>query len=57
MAASMVAGMLVMVFAFWMYSIAAVLHRARSVVLEREKRNAWAQQIAAQEALVGRSGG
>jgi heme exporter protein C len=49
MAAAMVTGMLVMVFAFWMYSIAAVLHRARSVVLEREKRNAWAQQAAARE--------
>src|SRR5215831_6024042 len=49
MAASMVAGMLVMVFAFWMYSIAAVLHRARSIVLEREQRNAWAQQAVAQE--------
>ncbi|HTT11780.1 MAG TPA: heme ABC transporter permease CcmC [Burkholderiaceae bacterium] len=49
MAAPMVTGMLVMVFAFWMYSIAAILHRARSVVLERERRSAWAQQAAAHE--------
>jgi heme exporter protein C len=43
----MVTGMLLMVFAFWMYAIAAVLHRARSVVLEREQRNAWAQETVA----------
>jgi heme exporter protein C len=47
MAMIMVTGMLVMVFAFWMYAIAAVLHRARSVVLEREQRNAWAQEVIA----------
>jgi heme exporter protein C len=45
----MVTGMLVMVFAFWSYAIAAVLHRVRSVVLEREQRNAWAQETTAQE--------
>jgi len=45
MAGIMVAAMLVMVFAFWMYAIAAVLHRVRSVVLEREQRNEWAQAI------------
>ena len=49
MAGIMVAGMLVMVFAFWMYAIAAVLHRARSIVLEREQRNAWAQETVARE--------
>jgi heme exporter protein C len=49
MAAIMVVGMLVMVFAFWMYAIAAVLHRVRSVVLERERRNTWVQQLLAQE--------
>jgi hypothetical protein len=32
-----------------MYAIAAVLHRARSIVLEREQRNAWAQEAIAQE--------
>jgi len=45
MAGIMVAAMLVMVFAFWMYAIAAVLHRVRSVVLEREQRNEWAQAV------------
>jgi heme exporter protein C len=45
MAGVMLTGMLIMVFAFWMYAIAAILHRARSVVLERERRNAWAQDV------------
>jgi heme exporter protein C len=49
MATIMVTGMLVMVFAFWMYAIAAVLHRARSVVLEREQRNAWTHEVVARE--------
>ena len=48
-AAVMVTGMLVMVFAFWMYSIAAILHRARSILLEREQRSAWTQQAIARE--------
>lgn len=43
MASTMLTAMLLMVFAFWAYAIAAILHRARSVVLEREQRNAWAQ--------------
>lgn len=47
MAGIMITGMLVMVFAFWMYALAAVLHRARSVVLEREQRNAWAMDVVA----------
>lgn len=50
MAGIMLTGMLVMVFAFWMYSIAAILHRARSVVLERERRNAWAHELIARQA-------
>ncbi len=41
MATTMLAGMLVMVFAFWMYCIAAVLYRVRTIMLERERRNAW----------------
>jgi heme exporter protein C len=49
MAGIMVTGMLVMVFAFWMYSIAVILQRARCVVLEREKANAWAQAVVAQQ--------
>jgi heme exporter protein C len=47
MAGIMITGMLVMVFAFWMYAIAAVMHRARSIVLERELRNAWVIDVVA----------
>jgi heme exporter protein C len=41
MAATMLAGMLVMSLAFWMYSIAVVLYRVRTIMLERERRAAW----------------
>jgi len=41
MAEIMLIGMLVMVFAFWMYAIAAVLARLRSIILERERRAQW----------------
>lgn len=41
MAATMLAGMLVMALAFWMYSIAAGLTRVRSIILERERNSAW----------------
>ena len=41
MAEIMLAGMLVMVFAFWMYAIAAVLARLRSIIVERERRAQW----------------
>ncbi len=41
MAATMLTGMLVMVFAFWAYAIAAVLMRVRIVILERERNSAW----------------
>jgi heme exporter protein C len=46
MAATMLEAMLVMTLAFWMYSIAASLARARAILLEREKRSGWAQQVA-----------
>ncbi|MFN3565100.1 MAG: heme ABC transporter permease CcmC [Burkholderiaceae bacterium] len=46
MAAPMLAGMLLMVFAFWMYSIAAILVRVRAILLERERRAAWVQELA-----------
>src|SRR4051812_20931170 len=36
MAATMLTGMLVMVFAFWAYSIAAAMVRVRCIILERE---------------------
>ena len=45
MAATMLEAMVVMVFAFWMYSIAASLARARAILLEREKRSSWAQAV------------
>jgi heme exporter protein C len=44
MAAIMLQAMLIMVFAFWAYCIAASLSRARVILLERERRSAWAQQ-------------
>ncbi|GIL05909.1 heme ABC transporter permease [Betaproteobacteria bacterium PRO7] len=49
MAATMLTGMLLMVFAFWMYAIAAVLVRVRAILLERERRAAWVQELAARE--------
>jgi heme exporter protein C len=41
MAAAMLAGMLLMALAAWMYSIAAALHRVRSIILERERGADW----------------
>ena len=41
MATVMLVGMLLMVFSFWAYSIAAALHRVRSIILEREKDADW----------------
>ena len=45
MAATMLAGMLVMAFAFWMYSIAAALSRVRAIMLEREAHMQWTQDL------------
>ncbi len=42
MAATMFAGMIVMALAFWFYSIAAALLRARCIMLEREHAAEWA---------------
>ena len=36
MAATMLAGMLLMALAFWLYSIAIALFRVRCLILERE---------------------
>jgi heme exporter protein C len=48
MAAIMFAGMILMAFSFWMYSIAACLSRVRSVILERERHAGWvAQEVGA----------
>ena len=45
MAATMLAGMLIMAFAFWMYSIAASLMRVRAVILERERNADWVKTL------------
>ena len=44
MATTMLTAMLVMIFGFWFYGIAAVLLRARCIMLERERRSEWAMQ-------------
>lgn len=49
MAKTMLWGMLVMAIAFWMYTIAVVMARVRSVILERERHTEWvAEYIGAQ---------
>ena len=45
MASIMLTGMLVMVFAFWAYSIAAALMRVRCEILERERGAAWVRDL------------
>ena len=45
MASVMLAGMLVMTLAFWMYCIAAVLARVRIIILERERHTRWARAV------------
>jgi heme exporter protein C len=47
MATTMLWGMLIMALAFWMYSIAAVLHRVRSIILARERRAEWTRELLA----------
>jgi heme exporter protein C len=47
MAAIMFTGMIVMVFAFWAYSVAVSLARVRAIILERERHAAWAQTLGA----------
>jgi heme exporter protein C len=46
MATVMLLGMLIMSFAAWFYAIAVVLHRARSIMLERESGAAWVGALA-----------
>jgi heme exporter protein C len=46
MAKTMLAGMLLMALACWMYSIAVALARARCIMLEREKNAAWVTELA-----------
>ena len=44
MAGTMVTAMLVMMFGFWMYSIAVTLVRMRCVIVERERQPSWGKQ-------------
>lgn len=44
MATIMLTGMLVMVFAFWMYSVAVILARVRIYIAEREHNSMWPRE-------------
>ncbi len=46
MAETMLWAMFVMAMAFWMYTIAVVLARVRSEILERERNTAWVAELA-----------
>ena len=46
MAKTMLAGMLLMALAFWMYSIAVMLMRLRCIILERERNSDWVKELA-----------
>jgi heme exporter protein C len=46
MAAIMLTAMLLMVFAAWFYAIAVAMVRVRAIILERERRTAWAGALA-----------
>jgi heme exporter protein C len=50
MAATMLVGMLLMALAFWAYTIAVVLRRARCIVLERERHTDWVRQQMGEQA-------
>jgi heme exporter protein C len=43
---AMLEGMLLMVFAFWTYSIGAALTRVRAIILDRERRTHWVRALA-----------
>ncbi len=45
MASIMLAGLLLMVAAFWVYAIAAALQRVRAIILEREKDADWVARL------------
>ncbi|MBL0011229.1 MAG: heme ABC transporter permease [Nitrosomonas sp.] len=51
MASTMLTGMLIMVFASWMYSIAVILKRTRIIILERESHTAWVAELQKKGAL------
>jgi heme exporter protein C len=56
MAGIMLAGMLVMALAAWMYSIAVALWRVRALILERERHTEWVGEVLQIEAA-GAGGG
>jgi heme exporter protein C len=45
MATTMLTGMLLMSLAAWMYSIAAALHRVRSIIVQRERHTRWVRKL------------
>ena len=45
MATTMLMGMLIMVLASWMYSIAVILKRTRVIILERESHTVWVAEL------------
>ncbi len=45
MATTMLWGMLIMALAFWAYTIAVALMRARNIMLEREANNEWIKEL------------
>ncbi len=47
MATTMLEAMLIMMFAFWMYTFAASFARARAILLERERRSSWVKDAVA----------
>lgn len=51
MATIMLMGMLIMVLASWMYSIAVILKRTRVIILERESHTAWVAELQKKGAL------
>ncbi len=49
MAQTMLAGMLLLTFAAWAYTIAVALHRVRSIIVEREAASGWMARLAAHD--------
>ncbi|MDH5228589.1 MAG: heme ABC transporter permease [Candidatus Heimdallarchaeota archaeon] len=45
MATSMFTAMMLLTFAFWLYTIAVALMRVRNIILERESQTAWVQDL------------
>lgn len=49
MAQAMLAGMLLLTFAAWAYTIAVALHRVRSIIVEREAASGWMSRLASRD--------